>query len=333
MKKVYQVLLLCYCIISFVSSAMANESIRTAWLAESEAVPAWYAHDMQMDKILPFEFKLFPTGKRLVDSSNQWDIAACGLIPALDSILKKETKIIGIGVDESKGNALFVREDSDLLKNNYKNLKDEANSIRGKTILCAFGTNAHQLVLSWLEKYGLKDTDVRLVDTKPEEALQAFIKGMEDIVVLWAPDSYKASENGLKVLATAMDCDVKFYTVLLANSKFLEEYPDKVEQFLSIYYDAQDKFKALSLDEQAKLYNKYLWDIANYNLETSYAYKGIKENYFISKNDQYKELICHDFTTKFCITLKKAIYFYGYINALSRNQIDYLLETNYIYSK
>lgn len=323
----------------FISALMpihcpAADTIKTGWLGELEALACWNAHQQKMDQELIFDMTLYPTGKRLVDSYNQWDIAASGLIPAFDVLLKKEAVIIGLGVDETNGNILFAKNDSPLLSvqginPEYPEIYGSADTVRGKTILCTFNSNAHMLVLTWLNIIGLTDQDVRLIDVKPEEALSVFQKGMGDILALWAPDSYLALENNLKPVAAAKDCKLNFITVILANNTFLEKHPDAIKQFLSVYYSSANTLNHMKKDELSHLYNTFLWEFANINLPENDADSIITHQKILTP-DTFESLFKKDKKSPLYQTIKNGALYYSNFNAISRHEKEFLLELSYL---
>lgn len=334
MKKIlYFALTLFLFLANIPAHGFASDSIKTAWLGELETLACWNAHQEKMDNDFIFNMKIYPTGKRLADSYNSWDVAACGLIPAFDAILKNEAVIIGLGTDETVGNTLFVKNDSDILtakgiNGEYPEVFGSAETVRGKTILCTFNSNAHMLVLTWLNIIGLSDQDVRLIDVKPEEALSAFQKGMGDILALWAPDTYLALENNFVPIAEAKECKINFLTVILANKKFLEQHPEKVKKFLSIYYQSAENLNKMGQSELAELYCTFLWNFANINLSPEDSLKIVQCQKILTKNeineffaDEQHSLISH--------TIKNAAEYYSQFNAVSRMDKKYLLELSY----
>ena len=311
----------------------AAETLKTGWLGELEALPCWNAHQNKMDEELIFDMSLYPTGKRLADSYNQWDIAACGLIPAFDSILKKEAVIIGLGVDETAGNMLFAKENSTILSvrganPEYPEIYGSADTVREKTILCTFNSNAHMLVLTWLNILGLTDQDVRLIDVKPEEALSAFQEGMGDVLALWAPDSALALEKGLKPVAAAAECELNFITVILANKDFLEKHPDTVKQFLSVYYNSAKTLNKMDKGKLAQLYSTFLWEFANINLPENDADNIVTQQKILTP-DTFNTLFEKDKNSPFYQTVSNGAIYYSAINAIPRHEKEVLLELSY----
>lgn len=96
--------------------------LRTAWLAEFEAFAAWYAHDRQWDRENnpAVELRPFPTGRLLVDNMHAygWNLGACGGVPALRALLRKDVYVVGVGTEEAAFNAVYARASSPLARLN-----------------------------------------------------------------------------------------------------------------------------------------------------------------------------------------------------------------------
>ena len=192
------------CLMLIASAAQAEPvTVKSAWLTEFEALPAWYAHVRQWDTAagITLDMQLYPSGKYLMDniSSLKWDVAGLGGAPGVLGMLRKQACVVGIGSDESAANAVFVRKDSPLpaaLRDN-PSARDYARLVTGKIVLCPRGTSAHQLLLLWLDRMGLSEESVSLLDTPPDEAVTGLAGGMGDMAVLWAPQTYAAEQAGL----------------------------------------------------------------------------------------------------------------------------------------
>ena len=334
MKKLLSFALTLFLLLSAAPAhSFAADGIKTAWLGELETLACWNAHQNKMDKDLVFGMTLYPTGKRLADSYNSWDVAACGLFPAFDAIIKNEAVIIGLGTDETVGNTLFAKQDSNILtakgiNAEYPEVFGSPETVRGKTILCTFNSNAHMLVLTWLNIIGLSDQDVRLVDVKPEEAFSAFKNGMGDILALWAPDTYLALDNNFVPIAEAKNCKINFLTVLLANKVFYEQHPEKVKEFLAIYYENAELLNKMEQAELAELYSNFLWSFANTDLSAEDAQKITQCQKIFTKseiinflNDEQNSFISKN--------IKNAAEYYCQFNAVSRADKEYLLKLSY----
>ena len=270
-------------------------TVRTAWLAEHEAFAAWYAHERKWDAEngISLELVLFPTGKNLVDNMRGAGcvIGGCGGAAAVFGLLDKRIYVIGVGSDETAANAVYVRPDSPLLalkgeNPSYPELYGSAAAMQGKTVLAPVGTSAHQLLYFWLERLGTSDAEAIVIDTKPEEALKAFMGGMGDAVALWAPDTYKAESLGLKRVATGRDCGITQPILLIAARKAADADPAAVTAFMKAYLKAVEAISALPKEELAPLYQRFMRDFAGQEVSVEVARADLEHHRFLSGDEQ-----------------------------------------------
>lgn len=218
--------------------------MRTAWLGEHETFAVWYAKQKGWDKEEGLDLSMlhFDSGKSVVEGmlAYKWAVAGCGAVPALTAALSDRLDIIAVANDESAANAVYVRADSPILQvkgavPGYPEVRGDADTVRGKLILCTKGTSAHYLMASWLKVLGLTEKDVKIKYMEPTPALGAFSGGLGDAVALWAPLTYEAEAKGFKPAALSSDCGVSQPIVLVANREFARKNPQQIEAFLRMY--------------------------------------------------------------------------------------------------
>lgn len=229
---------------------VAAEQVRTAWCGERDAFLIWLAKQKGWDREAGIDIRMYHLGSDETSLSRQggpqWDIAGCGIVPTLMSVRKGQFHVIGVGSDESKWNALFVRPDSPILKAagtnpQHPDVYGSPDTVRGKTILCPEKTSARYLISTWLHIIGLKDEDVTIRVTPPGQALNMFSKGHGDAVYLEAPDTFVASSRigkGYSFITTAPECGISQPALLLADRTFADKHPEQVLAFLRVYLRA-----------------------------------------------------------------------------------------------
>lgn len=266
--------------------------LRTAWLAEFEAFAAWYAHDRQWDRENnpAVELRSFPTGRLLVDNMHAygWNLAACGGVPALRAMLRKDVYVVGVGTEEAASNAVYARASSPLARLN--GVGGAARFLRGKTVLCPLGTSAHQLLLAWLDGMGLKDTDVTIVDVKPGEAAQALAKGLGEAAALWAPAAYAAEDLGLSRITDGRKSGIAQPVLLLAERGYADKHPERITAYLRNYLQAVESFGKMPVEELVPLYQRFQREFAGKALSASDARREL-ENHLLFPLDKQKELL------------------------------------------
>jgi len=111
--------------------------------------------------------------------------------------------------DYSNGNDMIVA------KQGIKSLKD----LKGKKIGLETGFVEHLLLLNGLEKIGMKESDVTIVNTKTNETPQALASGDLSAIGAWQPNSGEAMSRvpGAKPIYTSADEPGLIYDVLTVS--------------------------------------------------------------------------------------------------------------------
>jgi NitT/TauT family transport system substrate-binding protein len=115
--------------------------------------------------------------------------------------------------DYSNGNDMIVA------KPGIKSLKD----LKGKKVGLETGFVEHLLLLNGLQKAGMKESDVTLVNTKTNETPQALASGDLAAIGAWQPNSGEAMKRvpGAKPIYTSADEPGLIYDVLTVNPSSL----------------------------------------------------------------------------------------------------------------
>lgn len=134
---------------------------------------------------LPYrvEWSEFPAAQHLLEAlgADAIDLGAAGDAPFLFSYASgSPIKAVAVAKDSSAGRAVAIVVPA---ASPIRTLAD----LRGKSIATGRVSAGHYLVLSALEKGGLKPTDVRLVYLAPADAKAAFASGSVDAWATWSP--------------------------------------------------------------------------------------------------------------------------------------------------
>ena len=255
-----------WCLSGSAAFAKPLVPLRTAWLGEHETFLVWYAREKGWDKAEGLDLELLPfeSGKNVIDEmqSSNWAIAGVGAMPALTASLSSRLYIVGIGNDESDLNAIYVRPDSPILKAKganprYPDVYGNADTVRGKLILCPEKTSAHYLLSTWLHILGLKDEDVKIQNVLPGPAVDMFSKGFGDAVSIWAPATYTAAQKGYQIAASSPDCGIRQPILLLADREFADKNPEQVRAFLRVYLRVVDAMHSEGFDAFVQEYIRF----------------------------------------------------------------------------
>lgn len=281
MKNLCLLAPLCLFLLAAAAQA-APPTVRSAWLGEYEAFPAWYARHNHWDTAagIELEMRVCPSGRYIMDNiaSLRWDVAGLGAAPAVLGMLRDEAYVIGVATDEAAANGIYVRPESPLLEalRREPSPREYARLVTGKVVLCPRGTSAHQLLLLWLNRIGLNEDSISLVDSSAEDAVTSLANGVGDMAVLWAPHGYAAERAGLRPLLTGRDAGLGQPTLLLARKVFAEEHGAEVRAFLSCYLRAVEALRALPAEKTAALYRDFQRDFCGREISEAEALREVE---------------------------------------------------------
>lgn len=241
--------------------------LRVAVIPVVSSLPIQYIIDKNWDIENGFKIEKVvfssgaPMGEALV--SNLWDIgimSAAGVFATAnyDAMCIADTSD-SIGY---RGIGVFARPDSDIAavkgsNPTYPNLYGDANTVKGKTILCPTGTLSQLQVTKWLEKIGLKDTDVNLVHMEYAQAYQAFISGQGDMVALNPPFCFSILNDGMIDVAPAEELEIKLNDMVFANKKTIEDNKTIITKCIELIYKAGGELEADQTMKEAALGSWY----------------------------------------------------------------------------
>lgn len=108
-----------------------------------------------------------------------------------------------------------------------------AADLKSKRIGLSYGTFSHMFVLAGLERVGLKESDIQVVNLTETEVVEALKAGTIDAGHTWNPHLAKALANGGKVIFTSADTPSIIVDVLIIDSSIVSERPEDVQAILS----------------------------------------------------------------------------------------------------
>ena len=332
MKKI--VVWAALCLLLFAAAAQAVPvTVKSAWLTEFEAFPAWYAHERQWDAAagITLDMQHYPSGKYLMDnaSSIKWDVAGLGGAPGVLGMLRKQACVVGIGSDEAAANAVFVRADSPLpaALRKASSARDYARLVTGKIVLCPRGTSAHQLLLLWLDGMGLNEESISLLDTPPDEAVTGLAGGIGDMAVLWAPETYAAEQAGLVSLLTGKDLGLVQPTLLMARTEYADTHAPQVRAFLTCYLRAVEALLAMPRPEIAALYQRFQQEFCGQTITLEQAMRDVDSHTLYPLARQHELLASEGEMLR---RLEDVIAFHERTGQLSRGQTRQLRELEHV---
>jgi sulfonate transport system substrate-binding protein len=154
-----------------------------------------------------------------------------------------EFKAIGVVSDGEKGNSIVIPKGSSI-----KELKD----LKGKKIGVAKGSSAYNFLYMALDRAGLTDKDIEVIQLQPDEARPALDNGSIDAWSVWEPYVTTAIfQTGAKVLVSGEDLNINAPSFLIARAQFTKDHPDLTVLFLKTYEQVRRDY-VQNLDQVAK---------------------------------------------------------------------------------
>ena len=119
---------------------------------------------------------------------------------------------------------------------------DSVEDLKGKKVGVEIGFVSHLLLLNALEKAGMSEADVELVNVPTNETPQVLASGEVDAIVAWQPSSGQALSMvaGSKAVYTSADEPGLIYDVLAVSPSSLAANRDAWKTVLQVWYKAVD---------------------------------------------------------------------------------------------
>ncbi|MGN8045467.1 aliphatic sulfonate ABC transporter substrate-binding protein [Bacillus altitudinis] len=161
-------------------------------------------------------------------AANQLDFSQVGNSPVIaGQAAGIDFKEIGLSQDGLKANGILVNKNSEIQK---------VEDLKGKKIAVAKGSSGFDFLYKVLDQVGLSAKDVQIIQLQPDEAISAFENGSVDAWSIWEPFlSLETIEKGAKLLVNGEATDLYSPGFTLVRTKFADEYPELVVQFLKVY--------------------------------------------------------------------------------------------------
>lgn len=215
------------------------------YIAEQEG---WFEEEN-----LEIEEVLFTNGPVQMESlsSDGWDLGCTGVGGVIAGALGYDAKILGASNTDDGTQYVFARSDSDIVKAGQGNntINDEiygdAETWKGKKILCNTGSVTQYVLIKMLEGFGLTQNDVEFIAMDPATAYSAFLAGEGDACVLTGSGgTFKMLDNTEDYTAVAsgplVDSGLMCNFVANKNSYEDEETYEAMKVFMKVYFKSLD---------------------------------------------------------------------------------------------
>jgi NitT/TauT family transport system substrate-binding protein len=179
------------------------------------------------------------------------DAFAAGKVDAVTAV---GTDMLGTGASGAKSKFIALldfSEGSDMIIGapGINSIKD----LKGKQIGVELTLVEHLLLLKALKENGMKQSDVKLVKMKTDDAPQTLASGSVSAVGAWYPLSGQALKQvaGSKALFTSADAKGLIYDVLAVNPASLAKRKDDWAKVVAVYYKCVDYLKDPATKDEA----------------------------------------------------------------------------------
>lgn len=242
------------------SQGAALTKITASGQPYSHTLPAWLAEQdgLYEQAGMGFEMIMFTGGAAQNEAlgADEWDIGTMGSPPSITGGVAYGVHVIGFGSPDDKAVTIWARPDSDVAQvsgevDGYPDIKGNADTWRGKTILCPTSTSAHFTLIATLKTMGLTTEDVNIIDMGVAQGFTAFKAGEADIVCLWDPQGFDAEKEGWTCISSGEATGEAMPTVIVASEKAMAEKHDEILEYLDIYFQESEKY-AKDLDAYAQ---------------------------------------------------------------------------------
>lgn len=223
-----------------------------------------YIIENELDKEAGIEIELVfsESGNEQIEAEAMelWDIATIGgaFVYALadDSAVLVSEFIIS-----SDSNNIYALSSSEIFdavgfNPTYPDVYGSPDSISNQTLLITENTTSEYVASKWLAAIGVREENVEIITGPFEDSYVNLVEGTGEIASLTAPYSFKAEDEGYKVVASATDLNIPFYEVIIANKDTYEDMQEEIAIFIELMLEVNS---ILEEDTELKVENARTW--------------------------------------------------------------------------
>lgn len=177
-----------------------------------------------------------------VDADFQWFDYSASLdafaAHKLDAVMATNGDALMTGANGHKGVMILATDYSDgndmvVAQPGVKDMQ----SLKGKSIAVEEGLVDHLLLLKGLEKSGMSEKDVKLVNTKTNEMPQVLASGEVEAVVAWQPNSGQAlhAVPGSRPIFTSHEVPGLIYDTIVVDPQSLHDNHDQWQRLVGVW--------------------------------------------------------------------------------------------------
>lgn len=192
----------------------------------------WFEKEMGVK----VDFREFGSGADMTTAMASGDISiayALGTTPFTIAVTQGlPLKMIAISENYSQSENLVARTGTGIVS---------PRDLIGKTVGVPFGTTAHYRFMGILDTFGIKETQLKILDLSNPDIISAFIRKDIDAGCAWEPAVSQMLENGGKILVSSEDqirWGYSTYGVVATSEEFVQKNQDLVVKFLNVMNDS-----------------------------------------------------------------------------------------------
>ena len=273
--------------------------IKVTMLMEHEGFLMWYAKKQGFDKKVGVNIDLTILDTNGIDMMDRhrtdpssWNVTCVTSIPLIVGTNQMPLEIVGIANDESNTTGIYVKPDSDILKEkgwneDYPDVYGSPETIKGKTFAIKTLTSGAYMLVKYLEIFDMDFSDVNIVDLAGKDSILALEKGEVDGIAIWSPDTYLAEQKGLKLVSTADDVDAEIPMMFLVDKEYTEDHEDVIAKMLAAYMMAVET-QIENPRSLTKDYQKFLRKYSNLEFSKEFCEYDILRHSVLPMESQLK---------------------------------------------
>lgn len=120
-----------------------------------------------------------------------------------------------------------------------KNVIRGANDVKGKKVAGPKGTILHELLATYLNSLGLKETDIQFISMGIPESYAALSSGSVDMALLAGPSAYNTTKERYNIVTTGKNL-IEPVVVVATSEKFYNDNKELVDTFINAEKEVLD---------------------------------------------------------------------------------------------
>ncbi|MEE1002634.1 MAG: ABC transporter substrate-binding protein [Acutalibacteraceae bacterium] len=226
------------------------------------AVQQGYFEELGLD----VDVQYFDNGPQVNEAiaSGDIDIAGIGQMPSITGAIANKSKIVAWMEDDEESIQAYARNDSDIVKlgkgnvEGYEDIYGDAETWKGKEVICAKGTSSHYGLLATLNALGLTEKDIKIINMEGAQGATAFASGTGDIFFGFDPQwsEFYSNSDKYTCISTCAAAGKSLYAMLIASNDFYTNKSDIMVKFMEGLLKAEEELRA---DENKYYDEMYNW--------------------------------------------------------------------------